>query len=197
MKEPTLIMIHGKSETGKSTVAEILERRLREVECYNVIRCSLSTWIRETLKNDFFWDGVMTPESRKCMAEIYRVGTDFYPYHMARRVWERDNVPNLSEDKKTIVIVESFREKVNYDYFDSLWKQGLIEDIVTVTIERPGVAETAQELTSHQSETDLDDFVFDYLIVNKGTLQDLENKVVRYVLSHVLDEEMYIMTLVK
>jgi len=203
MTEKVVIMIHGKSEHGKGTVAEILERRLKDIKEFNVIRCSLSTWIRETMKKDFYWDGIDTPESRKCMAEIYRVGTEFYPYHMARRVWERDIklkvihaisirkggcTVGLQEIEKNIIIVESLREKVNYDFFEMLLKEGSIDDLITVSVERPGY-ESTQKLTNHVSEVDLDDFIFDYLIVNDGSLEDLENKTVRYIISDILDVE--------
>ena len=82
MQKTVLILISGKSESGKGTVAEELTKFFSEDIRDNVIRCSLSTYVRTIAKQDFYWDGIDTPESRKFMAELYRVGTEFYPYHI-------------------------------------------------------------------------------------------------------------------
>lgn len=178
-----VILISGKSNSGKGTVAQIIEESIKSKNKH-VIRCSLSTYIREITKKDFFWDGIDTLESRKFMAEVYRIGTELYPYHMARRVWERDILPYANED--SIAIVESFREKVNYDYFETLLDEGKIDDIITVRVVRPNFNVIQnEEMESHVSESDLDDFEFDYIVVNDTTIEKLkdriENTITRYI----------------
>lgn len=180
-----VILVSGKSESGKGTVAEELERLLKMYPEFNVIRCSLSTYIRDVAKKDFYWNGIDTPESRKFMAEVSRIGTEFYPYHMARRVWERDIERNLlrayidKESGKTveithnIAIVESFRELVNYNYFKLLQGEGKIADIRTIRVHRPDYTSTANAISNHISESDLDDFEFDYHILNKSSVEKL------------------------
>lgn len=181
-KKPLLILISGKSDSGKGTVAEYMESAFKSNPEYFVVRASLSTWIRETLKSDFFWDGQEdTDVSRTAMAEIYRAGTNFYPYHMMRRVWERDVIPALlkNDDKcsKSVVIIESFREKVNYDYCEILRERGHIDFIITVSVERPEPMKEYNEfIKSHVSEMDLTDFQFDFYLYNTGTLKDLREK---------------------
>lgn len=176
--DTTVILIAGKTESGKGTVVEHLEHLFKHTNPtkFNVIRCSLSTYIRETLKNDFYWDGEDTPESRKAMAEMYRIGTEFYPYHMARRVWERDILPNLGRVKKNVILVESFREKVNYTYFNNLRMEKQIKDLFTLRVNRPE-HESTQKLTNHVSEIDLDIWNFDYNIQNNSTIEELKEKV--------------------
>lgn len=174
-----IILISGKSNSGKGTVAKILEEDIKNKNI-NVIRCSLSTYIREITKNDFYWDGVDTLESRKFMAEVYRIGTEFYPYHMARRVWERDIEPYANNN--SIVIVESFREKVNYDYFNKLLKENIIDSIITIRVTRPYFNAINDEIMeNHVSESDLDDFLFDYHIDNNNTVEELNIKVNEFV----------------
>ena len=91
---PVIILVGGKSNAGKGTLAKHLENKLRE-KSYHVIRCSLSTYIRK-ITRDFYWDGKDTPQSRKFMAEVYRLATELiYPYHMMKRVWENDIKPYL------------------------------------------------------------------------------------------------------
>ena len=169
-----IILVSGKSNVGKGVFSQKLEQLLKS-QNKHVIRCSLSTYIRELAKNDFYWNGVDTLESRIFMGEVYRVGTDFYPHHMARRVWERDIEPHANKD--TIAIVESFREKVNYDYFVELWKVKIIDDIITIRVIRPNFNIIQnEEMENHVSESDLDDFEFDYVIENSGTVEELDEK---------------------
>jgi len=169
-----IILISGKSNSGKGTLATKLESLLKS-QNKHVIRCSLSTYIRELTKKDFYWNGIDTLESRKFMAEVYRVGTDFYPHHMARRVWERDIEPFANKD--TIAIVESFREKVNYDYFNFLLIYKYIDKLTTIRVIRPNFNVIQnEELENHVSESDLDDFEFNYVIENSGTVEELDEK---------------------
>ena len=195
-----VIMISGKSESGKGTVATEIENILKEHQEYNVIRCSLSTYIRDIARRDFYWDGIDTPESRKFMAETYRVGTEFYPYHMARRVWERDIEPKLLHTKeivtnlgyhqgivrtgsafikvnKNVAIVESFREKVNYDFFKTLLDTQEIDKLTTLRVIRPEYESTAKNISNHVSEVDLDDFPFDFTIINDKGVAELQEEI--------------------
>jgi len=169
-----IILISGKSHSGKGSVAQTIENNLKRKNKH-VIRCSLSTYIRNVARNDFYWDGVDTLESRKFMGEVYRIGTEFYPYHMARRVWERDIKPYALHD--TIAIIESFREKVNYDYFKILLDKDIIDGIITIRINRPEFNDIQnEEMEKHVSESDLDDFIFDYYIENDTTIEKLKLK---------------------
>ena len=180
-----IILISGKSNTGKGVLSTIIESNLIK-QNKHVIRCSLSTYIRNVAKEDYYWDGIDTLESRKFMAESYRIGTEFYPYHMARRVWERDIKPY--SNKNTIAIVESFREKVNYDYFCSLLDEGIIDKITTIRVIRPDFnAIQDRELENHVSESDVDNFEFDYVIENNGTIEELYEKLDGLV-ENIIDE---------
>jgi hypothetical protein len=172
-----VILISGKSHSGKGETANILNKILTN-QNKHVIQCSLSTYIREIAKNDFYWNGIDTLESRIFMAEVYRIGTNFYPYHMARRVWKRDIQPYAN--KNTIAIVESFREKVNYDYFNMLLNEGLINNILTIRVIRPNFNDIQdKDMEQHISESDLDDFDFDYVIENNGSIDELRDKLER------------------
>lgn len=173
----TVFLISGKSNSGKGEVSCRLEE-LFKADNSNVIRCSLSTYIRDILQNDFYWDGHSDMiNARKFMAETYRLGSIIYPYHMARRVWERDIVPYLKPGIENYIIVESFREIQNYDYFKMLLDDSAISKIITCRVTRPEFTAVDEELSEHISETDLDNFNFDYHVINDGCIEDLYNKV--------------------
>lgn len=172
-----LILVSGKSHNGKGEFSRRLEYKLKQTN-KNIIRCSLSTYIRDAAKNDFYWDGIDTVNSRKFMGEVYRLATELiYPYHMARRVWERDILPNIGENRENVIIVESLREKNNYDYFNDLKKNKSIDTITTIRVDRLNFSDLNEEMHEHISEKDLDDFKFDYIINNDGTLEELHKKV--------------------
>lgn len=175
-RKTTIIMVGGKSHSGKGTFSQNLEKLLKQTD-KNIIRCSLSTYIRDITKNDFYWNGKDTTEARQFMGEVYRLATELiYPYHMARRVWERDILPNLKDDN--IVIIESLREKNNLDYFQQLKEQGLINKIVTIKVIRPDYSDIKESQQKHVSETDLDNYEFDHYIYNDGTIEDLHIKAI-------------------
>ena len=166
-----ILLISGKSNAGKGVLSSIIESNLTKQKKHT-IKCSLSTYIRNVAKEDYYWDGIDTLESRKFMAESYRIGTECYSYHMARRVWERDIRPYSNKD--TIAIVESFREKVNYDYFCILLDEGIIDKITTIRVIRPDFnAIQDKDMENHVSESDVDNFKFDYIIENSGTIEEL------------------------
>lgn len=183
-----ILLLSGKSGNGKGTAASIIREKLKMNSNLNVIQCSLSTYIRQITKDDFYWDGIDTPESRKFMAETYRVGTEFYSYHMMRRVWERDIQPNLVEDKINIAIVESFRELVNYDYCLILKNEKKISDISTIRIERPEYDVAGKELKTHVSEVDLDNFDFDWTIINDKGIVELKEKINDFIIAYTREK---------
>jgi len=172
-----VIMIGGKSHNGKGAVADfIIEHSNQNL---NKIQSSLSTYIRQIAKDDFFWDGNDTDEFREFAGEVYRLGTKLYPYHMSRRVWERDNLPFIDNSKDNLVVVESLREKQNYDYYKELLGNGNIDELITIRVVRPDFTDLKnKERLQHVSETDLDNFRFDYIIGNDSTLDSLKNKTI-------------------
>lgn len=177
-----IILIHGKTHSGKGAFSEILAQELKEKHStLNIIHCSLSSYIRNLVK-DFYYEGDMdSPECREFMAKVYEYGSNLYPYHKSRRVWDKDIFPNLSITKNNLVIVESFREKNDIKYFEILQEQGLVNNIITLKIVRPQFKMKDYINAKHKSENDLNDFEFMYEILNDGSLNDLRNKVIEFI----------------
>lgn len=185
MKKIDIIMISGKMHSGKGTFCTLLEEELNNRTDYNIIRCSLSDYIRKLVVDDFYYNGSQdSKECRDFMAIVYELGTKLYPYHKSRRVWERDILPNL-KNGKNIVIIESFRERNDIDYFikeNTKWKK-----IKTIRINRTHKNYDMKDnhLSNHKSENDLDNYKFDYYIENNGTIDDLKQKI-NYLIKEII-----------
>lgn len=181
MRKIDIIMVHGKTHSGKGTFSEMLEQNLKMTyPTKNVIRCSLSTYIRNLVK-DFYYEGDMdSPECREFMAKVYEYGTKLYKFQKARRIWEKDIIPYINNNKNNIVIIESFREKNDIGYFETLKKDNIINHIITVKIERPSFKIDNYINANHKSENDLNEYKFDHIILNDSDLIRLANKVVSF-----------------
>lgn len=172
-----VIMVAGKSHSGKGTLSVELESNLKQLN-YNVIRCSLSTYIRRITEEDFFCEDMESLNARKFMAEVYRLGTTLlYPFHKGRRMWERDVIPYLNKQMTNIIIVESFRELNDYTFFSSKLQGNEVSKIITINVVRPNFNILNEELNNHISERDLDNYTFDYEVVNDKNIEDLNEKI--------------------
>lgn len=185
-----VIMVGGKTGTGKGTASYSLYESFRKMQGVGAACVSLSSYIRNILANDFYYNEAVVSDNdaRIFMAESYRLGTKIYPYHMMRRVWERDVLPFWYECKfnkldRCVIIVESFRELNNYEFLDKILDKKLPQEfsLTTLRVNRDdslvsGFNERDKFLKEHISETDLDDFEFDFEIYNNQSCLYLDEK---------------------
>lgn len=82
------------------------------------------------------------------------------------------------EDDFDYFIVPDFRYLNEFSVINSEFT----DKVITIKIERPNFDNGLTELQKqHTSETSLNDFVFDYLIYNDGTLKNLNTKVDKFI----------------
>ena len=157
-----LIGISGKKRSGKDTVAEILSLTQPDVVKY---------WFAQQLKVEVALACNVSLAYLDTHKENFRLilqgwGTDFRRNMFGNDYWIRkmEIAVNQLSQHKTIVIPD-VRFPNEYKYITS---QGGI----MIRVER----ETGLKDT-HESETALDDFVFDYRIQNSGTIEELVEQV--------------------
>ena len=109
---------------------------------------------------------------------LQTLGTDWGRCLIHKDIWLRTWVGRYNEliieNPDTLVVVDDLRFPEEADFLRALNSE---TQIVQVT--RPGTA-TPESVISHASEGALRDYVFDYTIVNDGSLYDLNEAVDAY-----------------
>ena len=169
-----VILVSGKSGSGKDTVSEMLEAKMK-LDGNRVMLTHYADLLKYVCKTYLGWDGVKDKHGRDL---IQHVGTDIV----------RKQDPNFWID----FIVSMIR------FFGDMWDYVIISDcrfpneVSVIKRQFPSLLlrvnrdnyENAMtdEQRQHESETALDNADFDVEILNNGTLYDL-NKQVEHVVN--------------
>ena len=152
-----IYIVNGKPRAGKDTFAELLGKHCRVFKYSSVDKV-------KQIAAKCGWDGGKTDKDRKFLADLKRITTEFN---------------DMSYDDVT--------EKVAYflktDFFD----------VMLIDIREPEEIERAIEgygaeaiyinnvnvpmVTSNESDANVNNFVYDYIIANDGTLDDFAETV--------------------
>lgn len=177
-----LILISGKAQNGKDTVASIIKDKLVS-DGSRVLITHYADLLKYICKNYFDWDGNKDENGRHLLQYI---GTDVI----------RKKNPSLWVDFVAMML----------SYFHENWDYVLIPDcrfpneiavmiengfdVVHLRVERPGFENgLTGKQSEHASETALDDFVPDYKIINSGNLKALEEKVYQWIKENLYDRK--------
>jgi len=169
-----VIGFSGKARHGKTTAAQLIKPLLEEKGLKAEI-IPLAKRMKEQAKM-LGWDGSKDERGRRLLQEIswpvkHYFGIDIY----AKWCYEQAVEQNLD-----VLLIDDVRMMAEIDYFNSLANKGEIESFDLVRIERPGfVSDLNAQALADVSETELDTYSFDYVIVNDGTLDELKEKLVK------------------
>ena len=173
-KKPTVILLSGKSGSGKDFVANIMKEKL-EQKGNKVLVTHYADLLKYILKTFFDWDGQKDEHGRHL---LQYVGTD---------VIRRQN-PNYWVDfVKDIIIMFSN----NWDYilipdarFPNEITRMFCSNFRTISIRIRRINYTSkltEEQQQHESETALDNYPFDYYMTNDGTLDGVTKEVDNFI----------------
>jgi hypothetical protein len=169
-----VILISGKAQNGKDTVASIVKQRLTE-DNHKVLVTHYADLLKYICYNFFDWDGNKDEKGRQL---LQYVGTDVI----------RKQNPTLWVDFVVMIL----------KYFHGNWDYVIIPDCrfpneITAVVDN-GFDTThlrvvrsnfntplTEEQQKHPSETALDDILPDFYIENTGTLQDLEETILNWI----------------
>lgn len=177
-----VICISGKAQHGKDTVAKLIAQIL-EGYGNRVLITHFGDLLKYICKSFFKWDGKKDVKGRSL---LQNVGTnnirakqpDFWVNFIAQ-------VLSFFPDEWDFVIIPDCRFPNEYEVL----KNNDI-DTVLLRVERPGFQSqlTAEQL-KHPSETALDDYNYDYKIVNNSTPFDLRKTLERVVPYWFIEKE--------
>ena len=173
-KKPTVILLSGKSGSGKDFVANIMKEKL-EQKGNKVLVTHYADLLKYILKTFFDWDGQKDEHGRYL---LQYVGTD---------VIRRQN-PNYWVDfVKDIIIMFSN----NWDYIlipDTRFPNEITRMFcsnfrtISIRITRLNyISKLTDEQQQHESETALDSYSFDYYMTNDGTLDGVTKEVDNFI----------------
>ena len=169
-KNPTVILLSGKSGSGKDFVANIMKEKL-EQKGNHVLITHYADLLKYILKTFFDWDGQKDEHGRHL---LQYVGTD---------VIRKQNPNYWVNFVKDIITMFSN----NWDYilipdarFPNEVTRMFCSDFRTISVRITRINYTSkltEEQQKHESETALDNYYFDYYMTNYGTLDGVNKAV--------------------
>lgn len=164
------ILISGKAGHGKDTVAQIMKEEL-ERQGEKVLIIKFGDPVKWFAREYYNWNGEKDEKGRSLLQYI---GTEmmrtYNKYYWGVIVSE---FVAANEDF-TVALIPDWRFiSEEYCIHDD------VENYYTLRVERPGFIHPSMtnEQLNHVSETELDNYSFDYTIWNDGTIDDLREKV--------------------
>ena len=163
-----VICISAKAQHGKDTSALIL-KEIYEAEGKKVLITHYADLLKYICKTFFKWNGEKDDYGRTLLQQVGTniVGAkqpDFWVDFII-------NILTLFEGTWDMVIIPDCR------FVNEIEKMKANFDTTLIRVIRPdfdnGLTETQKQ---HPSETALDNFKFDHIIYNTGSLEDLKNK---------------------
>lgn len=170
-----IILISGKANSGKDTVADYIIEKLKEDN--KVVKMPFAYYLKSYLCRFFDWDGEeKTPEIRDFLqivgTDIIRDKFNWQDFHV-NRVYE-DIL--ILQDMLDYVIIPDLRFKNEGEFM----RDRFSKDVVLIHVERKdidNITKLDSKQQSHKSENALGDIKHDFIISNDGTLWDLYNKI--------------------
>jgi hypothetical protein len=169
----SIILIGGKAESGKDSVAEMLKNKLNE----KVFILHYGDYVKFVCKEYFNWNGEKDEVGRHILQtigtdKIRTIKDDFWIEAVC-------NLVKVLKNDYDLFIVPDLRF-LNEIHIPSrmFWNY----KIITVKVERNNyTSELTEEQNDHVSETELNNYNFDYVIQSESGLDNLETEVDKFI----------------
>lgn len=167
-------MISGKARHGKDQTAIMLKEQL-ELEGKKVLTVAYGDYLKYICVKYFGWNGQKDEEGREL---LQYVGTDLVRIKLNKpNFWVnqvKDLINAIGELFDYVLITDCrFKNEVE------VIKRAFKSKAVSLRVNRPNfISKLTKEQKQHASETELDNYNFDYYIENNGTLEDLKYKAI-------------------
>lgn len=157
-----ILVISGKAGSGKSFLAEHLKGMYEEMYGYRVANLAYGDPLKMIARNLYGWNGKKGESGRKL---LQRLGTDIV--HPNNKFCWAGCIANIilglrSEFDLFIIPDARFRHEIGFleGFFDA------DADIITIRVD--GKTSLSGESANHASETELDNYPFDYYFPNQS-----------------------------
>lgn len=165
-----VIIVNGRPGAGKTTFEDICQAIMGPF-CRS--RSTIDKIKEVAMKAR--WDGKKTPEARKFLSDLKNLCREFndLPFQDIKRTLRlfRSDLREYYVEKNPAILLVDSREPEEIQRFkDEL-------NAITVLIRRAAVEE---EATSNDSDANVFDFDYDYIIENNGTIDDLKTEAEKF-----------------
>lgn len=169
MKKQTIITVSGKAQHGKDTCAKIISDVLIKKD-QRVLVVNYANYLKYLASNYFGWDGNKDEKGRTLLQTL---GTEKirskYPDFWVNNVVD---IAKIFEDDFDYIIIPDTR------FLNEItrWKEESYK-VISVCVQRPNFDNgLTDEQKKHKSEIALNNYKFDYILVN-DSLDSLESKI--------------------
>lgn len=168
-----LVLISGKAESGKDTVANLIKSKVGDE--FKVITTHIADKVKSIAKLDFGWDGVKDGQGRALLQLIGDGGRNYNP-----DIWINHFLSSLNglKEGNVLVLIPDVRYR---NEVVKLKNWGISNNVQTFTlrVDRPNYKNNlTKEQRSNSSETDLDNWNhWDFKISNDSTIENLDKNV--------------------
>ena len=168
-----VFIISGKARSGKSTLSELIKKYYENIGLKTIV-LAYARYIKMYAQDVSDWDGSDETKPRELLqflgTEIIRnkIGQQFFVKRIV------DDIKIYSNFMDVAVISDArFIDEIEYP-------KKHFKDAITINIVKPNlVTDLTDKQQQHPSEISLNDYnKYDYVIVNDGTLEQLEEKVI-------------------
>ena len=177
--EPTIFLICGKARHGKTTIGNYL-KEYYEKKGVKVTNTLIALYLKIYAEKFFGWDGRDETKPRELLQQL---GTEIIRKELKKEHFFVDRTIEDIEILKhffNVIIIDDIRFPLEIEEIKENFK-----NVVTIKIVRDNFeSDLNSKQLKHATETALDNYnEYDYIINNDGTLNELNNKVIK-----ILDE---------
>lgn len=165
-----IIIINGSAETGKDQFVNFFKKHYK----YKCINWSTIDKVKKISKKNFGWNGKKTEESRLFLSEIKRLWTEFNngPFEHINEKISSHYSKLKNKDKDNVVYFIHCREPQEIQKFVNKYS----ELCSTLLLKKENV-----DVPNNNSDKNVDNFDYDYIIENNGDKKELEQKAISFI----------------
>ena len=162
-----VIAISGKAESGKDTIAKEIKYLLEE-QNYKVMIIHFADVLKFVCRQYFDWNGEKDEYGRTLLQQV---GTEMREKNNPN-MWvniTKELIRGIGAEFDYVLVPDTrFKEEINMlnEYFDCTSIRVLRQNINSYGMASDHVNHLTNEQRAHKSECDLDDYKFDYFIIN-------------------------------
>lgn len=173
-RKTIVILISGKAGSGKSTVGDLVTKKISMLSPLTVFRYSFAGPLKEIATKYVQWDGQKDEGGRKLLQELGRVGRDYNKDTWVKLMLKRiDETEDLLPYNFVVVDDWRFPNELAFLQNEPMFEVVKVR-VIGHQVSMPG--NTASDVSENSLPEGADN-LYDYVIENRSDISELDNKV--------------------